>query len=413
MKKINVNLHDHEICKYISEINKKGWLDSFSNEHFLIKALNGDMDYFYKYKSLIKGSLYYAKEDINANNFIMNFSTKFSWFCNHFTEREMNKFVVDQLSAGKNNYKEEQFFRAISEINVLNFLMSFGPAKLKQAIYEPKLGVNKSNPEARLIYSNGITVDVEVKTPGFNKTDYENKKGILLPTILLEDKEKIVFEKLCKKKEIEFVLPRVGKLKDYINSAGKKFEKPKDKNHVNLLYINWTYTDIERRGYLEPYSLLYNNLNGLLKNKEAALNLGISEEALEKISAIVVYQDSFDSIIFGDFRYLWNGYFFRLLPNELIDSNLVDIDIIRNVTNMNPPAYKDNIMPYEMVVKEKHLKEAFEVTDFINRRIKAKIIVKEDNFTYYTKEYHKKMIKQGKRKEKQINALRKSGYILN
>lgn len=164
----------------------------------------------------------------------------------------------------------------------------------------------------------------------------------------------------------------MNKLKDYINSAGKKFEVPKSKKHINLLFINWTYTDVYSRGYLEPYSLLYNNLNGLLKNKETAISIGITEEALRKISAIIVYQDSFDSLIFGDFRHMWNGYDFRMLPNYLMDKDLIDINLISDSIRMKSPKKNDDMMPYQIKVEERYLKDATEIADYINKRIKGK-----------------------------------------
>lgn len=94
----------------------------------------------------------------------------------------------------------------------------------------------------------------------------------------------------------------------------EKIEKLKSSKHKNLLYINQTYYDIKFSEFKEPYGLLYNNLNGILKNKDFELSLGIEEEALEKIIAIIIYQYSFDSLIFSDFRDVWNGYRFRLAP---------------------------------------------------------------------------------------------------
>lgn len=415
MKNIKINpIFYNEICNRIIEMNDKGWLDEFSNEHFLIKALEGDVSYFNKYKHLIKGSPYYSDSNKNAINFIINFSQRFNYFYKHFSEKEMKKFVKDQLSSGKKNYDESQFFRALSEINVINFLMAFGPAKLDKAIYEPKLGESGKNPEARLIYSNEITVDVEVKTPGFQFEELTNpiQKGVLLPTILLESSEQSYLKKLCEEKKFNFILPRVDKLKDYINSAGKKFIKPKDKSHINLLFINWTYTNIKRRGYLEAYSLLYNNLNGLLKNKEVALSKGIEEEALEKITAVIVYQDNFDSIIFGDFRNVWNGYNFRLLPNCIINKELVDIDILKNVTRMNIPGANDALMPYEIVVSRENISEVFGITDYINNMIREKMKDKDDNFTYFDKAYFVKTFDENVKRLEKINKLKTQGFIL-
>lgn len=57
----------------------------------------------------------------------------------------------------------------------MEFLIVYDPSRLKQAIYEPKLGENRKNPEATLIYDCGITIDVEVKTPGFKKSNKEQE----------------------------------------------------------------------------------------------------------------------------------------------------------------------------------------------------------------------------------------------
>lgn len=408
-------MFDDEFCQYIADINNKGWFDEFSNNHFLIKTLEGDINYFNKYKHLIKGSLYYSNNTDNAINFITNFSHKFQFFSRHFKEKQMEKFVKDQLSAGKKNYDESQFFRALSEINVINFLLTFGPARLKEAIYEPRLGKNGSNPEARLIYENGITVDVEVKTPGFNIKEPKNlnTKEIVFPYILLEEKERTYIQQLCDKNKFEFILPRVNKLKDFINSAGKKFVKPKNKNYINLLFINWTYTEVKRRGYMEPYSLLYNNLNGLLKNKEAALSIGIDEDALEKITAIIVYQDSFDSIIFGDMRHIWNGYNFRMLPNHMLNKALLDMDILRDITKMNQPNNNDELIPYEIEVKSENLYKILKITDYINNLIKNKMDDKNDNITYFNLDYLNKKLEKDREKLEKMRQLEKQGFRFN
>lgn len=411
MKKTNESMKQYDLLGILSKINEKGLFDDFSDEHFLIKALNGKLDYFNKHEHLIRNSLYYSDEWGNAVTFIMNFSAKLNFFYNHFKEEEMDIFIKDQLSAGKHNYREEQFFQAIAEVNVLNFLMSYGPAQLKKTIYQPKLGEHGSNPEARLVYENGIKIDVEVKTPGFNRKINGDEKGVLIPTFLLNDNEKINFKKQCDKRGFKFIFPRVSKLKDYINSAGKKFETPEDSNHINLLFINWTYTDVESRGYLEPYSLLYNNLNGLLKNKDAALSVGISEEALKKISAIIVYQDTFDSLIFGNLIDIWNGYNFRVLPNMIMDKDIYDVDKIRMSTRMNPPRNNDDMMPYVFSVKEEAFNDAIEVTQFINKIIKAKI-KGEDNFTYFTEEYYENKINELKKEQQLYDKWREQGLIL-
>ena len=46
-------------------------------------------------------------------------------------------------------------------------------------------------------------------------------------------------------------MPRVQKLKDFLNSAADKFEPVDHVNHMNLLYINWSYSEFEEEGYQE------------------------------------------------------------------------------------------------------------------------------------------------------------------
>lgn len=387
---------DKILFKSIIKSNVKGWMDDFSENHFLTKALNGKIDYFQKYSNLVEDSVYFKTN--YCNTFLGNFSNRLNLLFEVFNEKDMKSFFNSGLSAGKSNYDDAQFFRALSEAMIMEFLIVYGPSRLKQAIYEPKLGENGKNPEARFIYDCGITIDVEVKTPGFKKSNNELNKTII-PAFLLDDEDEKVFKEISNTYNYSFIKPRVLKLKEFINSAGDKFVKPKDSNHINLLYINWTYSDMEVSGLKEPYGLLYNNYNGILKNKDAALSLGIKEEALEKITAIIVYQDSFESIIFNDFRDVWNGYKFRMLPNCLMESELVDHKKIFNATRMNPPIEGDMLSPFLCSIPKGDLEEGFEISDVLNKHIKKRIEKNcneavKDNFVYFTKEFYQSELKK-------------------
>ncbi|MBU3187209.1 hypothetical protein [Clostridium estertheticum] len=245
---------------------------------------------------------------------------------------------MDQLAAGKENYSEEQFFRALSEIHVLNFLMTFGSG-FKEGIYEPKLNSSsESNPEARLIFENEITIDVEVKTPGFSRLTKPNKNkiGIIKPNVIISDKGIRKIRMYCEKNKIELMLPRVLKLKDFIKSAASKFEVPTSNKHFNLLFINWTYTDFPECDLHEPISLFVNPISGILSyNKKTLELLNISEKELDKISAIVLYKDNINNILFGDFRYHFQDKSFAYLIND-INGNTTDFDLLSKILRINP-----------------------------------------------------------------------------
>lgn len=400
-------LEDSILLDNIIEMNKKGYFDCYSENHFLIKALNGRFDSFYNKQHLIKNSHFYGNEFANAQTFIMNFAPKFNFFASHFSEKNIRNFVVNQLSAGKKHYDEKQFFNALAEINVINHLVSLSQLPLKKAIYEPILGVNGSNPEVRLIFEGDIIVDVEVKTAGFNNIQI-SEKPIFMPIMLMNEEDIFSFQKKCEKMNIQYLPPRVNKLKDFINSAGKKFEPIKDAKHINLLFINWTFSDILRKGYYEPYSLLYNNYNGLLKNPNAYKEINIDLNALEKISAIIVYQENFDSLISGALSYIWKEHDFKLLPNKLIAENLINIDSLFQITNMRPPEKFERVWPYLAGFKDMNqLINAYPFNDYINQKIKYRISQSYlydnfDNFFYFNRRSHKKMIKESRRKMRKV-----------
>lgn len=277
-----------------------GWMDEFSNDHFLIKAIEGRLEKYRGYHQFVanNASLYQVNEKNFQEIFCMNFSWKVACLVNFFGEDKIKSFFTDQLSAGKENYDEAQFFRALSEVSVLSFWMS----RSKSGEYEPKVN-GKKNPEARFNCVNGVTVDVEVKTPGFH--DFDGIQEIALPVVLLTDEGRTLFSAFCEKHNINGVMPRVGKIKDFLNSAAEKFEAVDHISHMNFLYINWTFSEVLESGFEEALSLLAHPVNGILTHKEMGLRLGVNEEVYDKITAVIVYTESVSGLMFGDLRWIW------------------------------------------------------------------------------------------------------------
>lgn len=280
---------------------ENGWLDEFSDEHFLIKAIEGRLDMnprFFQIHSDLT-SLYPITATSFQENFCINFSAKIARMISLFGEDNIQRFVTDQLSAGKTNYDSDQFFRAISEVSVLNF---WG-MRSRSGEYEPKTN-GKKNPEARLHCTNGITVAVEVKTPGFK--DFAGIKDIVIPTVLLDVDGRKLLVDYCNSHGLHCAMPRVMKIKDFLNSAAEKFEAVDHVNHMNLLYINWSLSEFEESGFQEAFSLMAHRINGILIHKDIGLSLGIHEEVYEKITAVIVYTESLHGLMFGDFRWVWD-----------------------------------------------------------------------------------------------------------
>ena len=323
------------LLEYITEMWNSGWLDEYSDEHFLIRAIENRLTDFYgKVQYSLDNTLLYPHV-INDNNFTMNFlanfSTKMQGIEEKIGKRNIERFVKDQLSAGKDHYSEEQFFRAISEISIITY---FCHTKWKDIVYEPQIN-GKKNPEVRFISQNDTIIDIEVKTPGFTQSNLGTEK--LIPTVLLNEDGLELIEQHCKANNMKCIMPRVGKLKDYINSAAEKFAIPESNKHINILFINWSYSEFAPDSYQEAYSLLVNPVNGIIRNKEIGMKMGIREDAYDKISAIVVYSDSLNGLVYLDLRYIWIDHKFRMIA--LRD----DIDFFR-LTGMNADRDPDRVV---------------------------------------------------------------------
>jgi hypothetical protein len=141
------------MCDFSKYMWVNGWLDEFSGEHFLIKTIKNEFDSIEKIRAFpqLNNNNFniYDHSTSFCSNFVINFSCKMEYLNNIFGEDKIKKFVVDQLSAGKVNYNEDQFFRALTEIEILKYFGTFGYSILIKAVYEPAVGENGKNPEAR------------------------------------------------------------------------------------------------------------------------------------------------------------------------------------------------------------------------------------------------------------------------
>ena len=349
--------NDYEICCYLKNIWEYGWLDEYSDEHFLIKAIENRLTTFIGYTQmlnndpnlhgLIKANGIIDNTSFNSN-FCMNLSGRLACLESVFGKEHIEKFIKDQLSAGKQHYDEDTFFEALSEISILFFYAN--RCEWKQALYEPPIGGTNSlkNPEARFVGEllldgkvKDIVINIEVKCPKFPSNQNQDRK-IAIPTVLLSSEGRKQIPKFCEDNGIEYLSPRVMKLKDFFNSAVSKFSVPQD-NEYNLLYINWSYCDFPSNSFLEAWSLLTNSINGILTRPNVAQSLGVSLDIFNKITAIVVYTEALEGLMFSDFRNVWQnngrGQRFRMwvLDDKLRKAEITrESDILFHITGMKP-----------------------------------------------------------------------------
>ena len=337
--------------EYIYSLYDGGLLDEYSENHFLIKAMKGELDYFKEYSYLGNKNI----SDLNgmdfSSTFLMNFSIKLKLLASIFNKNnQFEEFIQNQLAAGKENYSDDKFFQALSEINVLQYLSTFC-GKVDDALYEPKLGEGNTNPEARFEFDNNVIFDIEVKTANFGKTleneisTCEGKDFLIKLNFVLSEDSKVKLNKYCDGKNIGFFLPRVLKLKDFIENAGKKFEDITHEKHFNILFINWTYVDYMDWKLDEPTFLLTNPINGILYNEKVQETIGLDKNCLNKISAIVLYRDNIDTLSSQDFRYHFAHRSVKLILNENL-RKINNFDLLCTSLYMNPYDVKAETISY-------------------------------------------------------------------
>lgn len=338
---------------------KKGWLDDFSDDHFLIKAIENRLTDFVGKDQLIENNSnqYNIVQDGKVNRnlfcsvFCFNLSIKLDVLSKRFNEKEIEHFVKHQLSAGKEKYNEDVFFEALSEISILCFMCRHEWTALE---YEPQLNHQnpKKNPEARFTYeskNDHIFVNVEVKSPAFPHNNHKGEK-IIIPTILLSEEGIGKVQDYCSDHNLIFIRPRILKIRDFLNSAQSKFVKPK-KDEFNFLYINWSYSDFPSYSFLEAWALMTNSINGILTNPIYAKHIGVKEEVFDKISAVIVYTESIEGIVFQSFQHVWQGNKdgprFRMWVNPLMFDCSCEYEYLKRIfeiTGMNKTNYLDQML---------------------------------------------------------------------
>ena len=121
---------DIELCSYLKSAWENGWLDEYSDDHFLIKAIESRLDSFVAIDQMINNNINFMGMvtplgNINSKQFDLNFCINFSRRLNGlslaFGEEAIKRFITDQLSAGKQDYNEDTFFQALSEVSILSF----------------------------------------------------------------------------------------------------------------------------------------------------------------------------------------------------------------------------------------------------------------------------------------------------
>ncbi len=342
---------------YLLKAWEKGWFDEYSNDHFLIKTLNGEIHKFSGYENMLQISSGPFKHDLETvrNSICQSLSLSLALLEESFSEKAVKNFVVEKLSGGKANYNENQYLRALSELTVVKWFCLYTRGKyINTAIYEPRLS-ERRNPEARFIRDD-VIIDVEVKTPGF--IPRRNTQPKLTPIILLTEEGRKALTKKCITENVELRLPDINKLKQHLNDAASKFIEPTNDKHFNVVYINWTYCDYPKYAYLEPYSLLMNE-NGILRNKEIGKTIGINEEVYRKITAVVVYNENIEGYVNQDLRHIWAHRTFALAINPYINC---DTAILERTLQMEQ---SKNIYPIPLSLYEYYAKDITKEEDIV------------------------------------------------
>ena len=246
----------------------------------------------------------------NNDTFIANLSCALSKLKENCTSEDLKNYIA-KLAAGKENYSEDQFWETLHELNAFMYMTKFSNCSIE---YEPAIGGNTGrNPEFRVNFSHKIDIksssstiinncifDVEVKSIVGNLNNSINKNDpFILPLLPIQYEKREQLKEACNELGFKLELPEVTHIKNFLNNAYTKFVCPDSKNHFNLLFLNWTFREIENN-WLEPYMLLNNIHNGLYCYREIGEKCGLEPGVYDRISAIFIYSCPIQSIMFND-----------------------------------------------------------------------------------------------------------------
>lgn len=224
------------LSEYIYSLYDKGLMRDYSDNHFIIRAMTGQLDILKDYGHLLDTSFVNPSIDFSST-FLINFSNKLKRCATVFPERNIEIFVKDPLAAGKQNYNEATFFEALSEINVLLYFCNF-VGVIKTALYEPRQGNGDTNPEAQFVFNDNTTINIEVKKANFSNSINRNSgiNGAIKPNIALKEEVKDELEAFCVTNQLQLVYPRISKIGDFVASAGSKFQT--HKTHIIIMFYS-------------------------------------------------------------------------------------------------------------------------------------------------------------------------------
>ena len=295
------------ILHAIKQMEDKGWLSSFPDDHIIKMMLSGkDISHLISKEYV---SQIYQNCDVSFT-MLMNYNSLFNCMLKYYPEEGAEKFVVSQLSGLENGniYNNKKFYQALSELLLFRQFCMYGSPQVE---YEPQIGGNsgKKNPEYRIFNhfpeeGGDYIFDVEVKTIGGELGEnIDSKSPVAIPLKTIDIKKKNELEQECNANGFQLELPDVIHIKDFINSAADKFVDIDENNHFNILCLNWTFRQMPSKSYLEPAQILTNNQNGLWVCKDIGMKFGIDPQAYEKISAIYIFNMPYEGVIFCDSRW--------------------------------------------------------------------------------------------------------------
>ena len=231
---------------------------------------------------IINGNEGFALTNAYKNNhrYYTDFINMMSYFCDNLCEKDYQDIERKFLSAA-NLGDIQGYLQTVTELTVLYYVTR---NYLDDFKYEPKYN-GKSNPECSFTHK-GKTINIEVKCPDMSKRMKVEQHDTLKlhfserisnPTEIIEDLKNIINPRLSNTEYSEIEeLPRMdNKLKDYLESAQKKF--PTGDNYFNILVIALDIlSDAD-----EWYNYIFDNNGVFTKNSFVKTNY-------EKVDALLI-----------------------------------------------------------------------------------------------------------------------------